>query len=165
MRCPGLRLAASVAALSLVAVAHAQTFPDHPITMIVPFAAGGTSDVIARTVADQMGHALGQTIVIENIGGAGGSIALAKAARAAPDGYTIAIGNAGTNAAAYTIYPDLSFKPESFAPIAMVAKTFGIIALRKDFPAVNMCRSLSPTPKAIPARSISAMPASARRII
>src|ERR1700752_3205020 len=106
--------------------------------MIVPFAAGGTSDVIARTVAEQMTVALGQPVVIENVGGAGGSIALARVARAEGDGYTIAIGNAGTNAAAYTIYPKLTFTPESFVPIAVVAKTFGIIALRKDFPAKNL---------------------------
>ena len=106
--------------------------------MIVPFAAGGTSDVIARTVAEQMTSALGQTVVIENVGGAGGSIALARVARAEADGYTIAIGNAGTNAAAYTIYPKLTFTPDSFVPIAVVAKTFGIIALRKDFPAKNL---------------------------
>jgi tripartite-type tricarboxylate transporter receptor subunit TctC len=118
--------------------AGAQDFPNHPITLIVPFAAGGNSDVIARTVAEQMGRALGQTFVIENVGGAGGSIALARAARAEPDGYTIAIGNAGTSAAAYTIYPKLPFTPDSFAPIAVVAKTFGIIALRKDFPARDM---------------------------
>jgi tripartite-type tricarboxylate transporter receptor subunit TctC len=118
-----------------VTAASAQDFPKHPIIMIVPFAAGGTSDVIARAVADQMGIALGQSIIIENIAGAGGSTALARAARAEPDGYTIAIGNAGTNAATYTIYPKLPFAPDSFVPIAMVAKTFGIIALRKDFPA------------------------------
>ncbi len=106
--------------------------------MVVPFAAGGTSDVIARTVAEQMTVALGQSVVIENVGGAGGSIALARVARAAPDGYTIAIGNAGTNAAAYTIYPKLTFTPDSFVPIAVVAKTFGIIALRKDFPAKTL---------------------------
>src|SRR3954469_2929642 len=121
--------------LSFFTDAHAQTYPNHPITMIVPFAAGGTSDVIARTVAEQMSVALGQTIVIENVAGAGGSTALARAARAEPDGYTIAIGNAGTSAAAYTIYPKLPFTPESFVPIAMVAKTFGIVALRKGFPA------------------------------
>jgi len=138
VNCLTVRLAAAIAAFSFVASAHAQSFPNHPITMIVPFAAGGSSDVIARIVAEQMGHALGQTIIIENIGGAGGSIALAKAARAAPDGYTIAIGNAGTNAASYTIYPDLAFTPDSFAPIGVVAKTFGIIALRKDFPAGNV---------------------------
>jgi tripartite-type tricarboxylate transporter receptor subunit TctC len=132
-----LRLFAAVAAL-FVTTAHAQDFPKHPITMIVPFAAGGTSDVIARAVADQMSAALGQPVVIENVAGAGGSTALARAARAEPDGYTIAIGNAGTSAATYTIYPKLPFTPESFAPIAMVAKTFGIVALRKDFPAKNL---------------------------
>jgi tripartite-type tricarboxylate transporter receptor subunit TctC len=129
---------ALVAALSFVATASAQDFPKHPITMIVPFAAGGTSDVIARTVADQMSAALGQPVVIENVAGAGGSTALARAARADADGYTIAIGNAGTSAAAYTIYPKLPFTPDSFTPIAMVAKTFGIVALRKDFPAKDL---------------------------
>jgi tripartite-type tricarboxylate transporter receptor subunit TctC len=134
-----LATALLAAAFSLVVTAaSAQDFPKHSITMIVPFAAGGTSDVIARAVADQMGIAIGQTIVIENVAGAGGSTALARAARADPDGYTIAIGNAGTSAATYTIYPKLPFTPDSFAPIAMVAKTFGIIALRKDFPAANV---------------------------
>ena len=128
-------LAAVTASLLVVTAAYAQDFPKHPITMIVPFAAGGTSDVIARTVAEQMGKAVGQPIVIENVAGAGGSTALARAARAEPDGYTIAIGNAGTSAAAYTIYPMLPFKPDAFAPIAVVAKTFGIVALRRDFPA------------------------------
>jgi tripartite-type tricarboxylate transporter receptor subunit TctC len=128
---------AAIAAF-IATAAQAQDFPKHPITMIVPFAAGGTSDVIARAVADQMGIALGQSIIIENVAGAGGSTALARAARAEPDGYTIAIGNAGTSAATYTIYPKLPFTPESFVPIAMVAKTFGIIALRKDFPATTV---------------------------
>ncbi|QWG15085.1 tripartite tricarboxylate transporter substrate binding protein BugD [Bradyrhizobium sediminis] len=132
------RLLAVVAVLSFAAAAQAQDYPKRPITMIVPFAAGGTSDVIARTVAEQMGASLGQTIVIENIAGAGGSTALTRAARAEADGYTIAIGNAGTSAASYTIYPKLPFTPDSFAPIAMVAKTFGIVALRKDFPAKDL---------------------------
>jgi tripartite-type tricarboxylate transporter receptor subunit TctC len=129
---------ALVAALVFAASVRADDFPKRPVTMIVPFAAGGTSDVIARTVAEQMSIALGQAVVIENVGGAGGSIALARVARAEADGYTIAIGNAGTNAATYTIYPKLTFTPESFVPIAVVAKTFGIIALRKDFPAKNL---------------------------
>lgn len=118
--------------------ASPQTYPNRPVTMLVPFAAGGNSDVIARTVAEQMTVALGQPVVIENVGGAGGSIALARLARADADGYTIALGNAGTNAAAYTIYPKLTFSPDSFAPIAVVAKTFGVVALRKDFPAKNL---------------------------
>lgn len=132
------RTLALVATLTFVNAAHAQTYPSRPISMIVPFAAGGTSDVIARVVAEQMSAALGQPVVIENVAGAGGSLALARAARAAPDGYTIAIGNAGTSAATYTIYPNLTFTPDSFVPIAMVAKTFGIVVLRKDFPARNM---------------------------
>jgi tripartite-type tricarboxylate transporter receptor subunit TctC len=134
-------LRSALSALTLVmfaAAAQAQDYPKRPVTMIVPFAAGGSSDVIARTVAEQMAAALGQPVVIENVAGAGGSTALARAARAEPDGYTIAIGNAGTSAAAYTIYPKLPFSPESFVPVAMVAKTFGIVALRKDFPAKTL---------------------------
>src|SRR5207253_2330809 len=116
-----LSIGAACALAAFANAAHAQDYPKRPITMIVPFAAGGTSDVIARTVAEQMAVALGQPVVIENVAGAGGSTALARAARAEPDGYTIAIGNAGTSAAAYTIYPKLPFTPESFVPIAVVA--------------------------------------------
>ncbi len=135
--------AAALAAAIFAAGVPTQTraddnYPTRPITMIVPFAAGGTSDVISRAVAEQMGAALGQTIVNENVAGAGGSTALARAARADPDGYTIVMGNAGTNAATYTIYPKLPFTPDAFVPIAMVAKTFGIVALKKDFPANNV---------------------------
>jgi tripartite-type tricarboxylate transporter receptor subunit TctC len=132
------RLSVAVAAALVATCAFAQDYPKRAITMVVPFAAGGTSDVIARTVAEQMGIALGQSVIIENVAGAGGSTALARVSRAEPDGYTIAIGNAGTNAATYTIYQKLPFTPESFVPIAMVAKTFGIVALRKDFPAKDL---------------------------
>ena len=133
------KLAAALAFVALSASsAQAQDYPKRAITMIVPFAAGGTSDVIARAVAEQMAVALGQPVILENVAGAGGSSALARAARAEPDGYTIAIGNAGTSAASYTIYPKLPFTPDSFAPIGMVAKTLGIVALRKDFPAANL---------------------------
>ncbi|MDR6663472.1 tripartite tricarboxylate transporter substrate-binding protein [Tardiphaga sp. 1201_B9_N1_1] len=133
------KLAATLALVLATSVsASADDYPKRPITMIVPFAAGGTSDVIARAVAEQMAVPLGQTIIIENVVGAGGSTALARAARSAPDGYTIAIGNAGTSAATYTIYPKLSFTPDSFASIGMVAKTFGVVALRKDFPADDL---------------------------
>ena len=132
------RAAVALVLMSAAQVAEAQTYPSRPITMIVPFAAGGTSDVIARVVAEQMAVPLGQTIIIENVVGAGGSTALTRAARATPDGYTIAIGNAGTSAATYTIYPKLTFTPESFVSIGMVAKTFGIVALRKDLPAKDL---------------------------
>ncbi len=112
----------------------AQDYPNQPITLIAPFAAGGTSDVIARLIAERMGDALGQRIVVENVAGAGGSIGLVRAARARPDGYVLAIGNVGTNAAAYSIYPDLQYRPDSFAPIGLVAKTMPAIAIKKDFP-------------------------------
>src|SRR5262245_60925901 len=99
-----LRLTGMLCGLSMIVLAPAvaqDSYPTRTITMIVPFAAGGTSDVIARVVAEQMGTVLGQRIVNENVAGAGGATALARVARAEPDGYTIAIGNAGTNAATY----------------------------------------------------------------
>jgi tripartite-type tricarboxylate transporter receptor subunit TctC len=137
-----------LAALGLVlalggAAAAQEAYPSRPITMIVPFAAGGASDVIARIVAEEMGKNLGQRIVHENIGGAGGTTALTRAARAAPDGYTIFIGNSGTNAAAYSIYPDLRYTPQSFAPVGLVARTFSIIAVKKDFPAANLAELIA----------------------
>jgi tripartite-type tricarboxylate transporter receptor subunit TctC len=114
------------------------TYPSRPVTMIVPFAAGGSSDVIARLIADQMSNDLGHRVVIENVTGAGGSVAVARAAKAAPDGYTISIGNSGTNTAVYTLYPDARFTPDDFIPIGLVAKTSPIIAVKKDFPAQNL---------------------------
>ena len=102
--------------------------------MIVPFAAGGTSDVIARLVAEQMSLALGQRVINENMAGAGGSTALTRAALATPDGYTIVIGNSGTNAAAYSIYPDIKYKPDDFAPIGLAAKTLPVIAIKNSLP-------------------------------
>ena len=129
---------ALAATLSLVAGAGAQTaYPSKSIDLIVPFAPGGSSDVIARITADEMGRILGQSIIIENIGGAGGAIALAKAARATPDGYTFVIGNAGTNAAVYWTNSDVQFTPDSFASIGLIAKTSPVIALRNDFPAAT----------------------------
>ena len=130
---------AFVATLSLVAQGRADdAYPSRPVTMIVPFAAGGSSDVIARLIAEQMAAPLGQRIIIENVVGAGGSTALTRAARAAADGYTIAIGNSGTNTAVYTLYPDVKFTADDFMPLGMVAKTSPIIAIKKDHPAKNL---------------------------
>ena len=133
---------AAVTALASTSVC-AQTYPDHPITMIVPFAPGGTSDVIARLVAEQMSLALGQRVVNENMAGAGGSTALTRAARATPDGYTIVIGNSGTNAAAYSIYPDIKYAPDDFAPIGLAAKTIPVIAVKNDFPAKTVAEFIA----------------------
>jgi len=132
-----LAILAITAAMTCGARAQ-EAYPSRAITMIVPFAAGGTSDVIARIVAEEMSRRLGQRIIHENVGGAGGTVALARAARAAPDGYTIFIGNSGTNAAAYAIYPDIRYTPESFTPLGLIAKTNSMIALRPDFPATTL---------------------------
>jgi tripartite-type tricarboxylate transporter receptor subunit TctC len=127
------------ALLALTGIAHAQdVYPSRPITMIVPFAPGGTSDVIARIVSEQMSQIIGQRIVPENIAGAGGSTALTRLSRAAPDGYTIGIGNSGTSAAVYWIHENVTFKPDDFASVGLIAKTAPIIALKKDFPAKTM---------------------------
>lgn len=118
--------------------AEDERYPTRPITLIVPFAAGGASDVIARLAAEGMSQALGQRLINENVPGAGGSTALTRAARAAPDGYTLVIGNAGTNAAAYALYSDLKYTPDAFAPVGLVAKTSPVIAIKKDFPAATL---------------------------
>lgn len=132
---------ATLAILAAVAVLPAQAqdkYPSKPINMLVPFAAGGSSDVIARLVGEEMAQVLGQRIVMENMGGAGGATALTRAARAEPDGYTIVIGNSGTNAASYTIYNDLKYTPADFVPVGLVAKTSPMIALKLDFPAKDL---------------------------
>lgn len=139
-------------AVSAAFPSHAQdNFPNKPITMIVPFAAGGSSDVIARITGEEMGRILGQRIVNENMAGAGGATALSRAAQADPDGYTIVIGNSGTNAASYSIYPDLKYKPGDFKPIGLVAKTSPMLAVKTDFPADNL-RSFVAYAKANPGK-------------
>jgi tripartite-type tricarboxylate transporter receptor subunit TctC len=128
---------AFAAGLTMLVSAQAQ-YPDRPITMLVPFAAGGSSDIIARLVSDEMGQVMGQRIIIENVAGAGGATGFARLAAAAPDGYTIAIGNAGTSAATYATSKDLKFTPDSFTPVGMVAKTLPVIAIKNGFPAQNL---------------------------
>ena len=136
-RCKSLGLLGAAAAflMSAQSLRAQEDYPNRPITLIVPFAAGGTSDVIARLAAEQMGRVLGKSIINENTAGAGGSTALTRAANASPDGYTIAIGNSGTNAASYIIYPDIKYAAGDFVPVGMVAKTLPVIAVKNDFPA------------------------------
>jgi tripartite-type tricarboxylate transporter receptor subunit TctC len=129
-----LHIVLALTVLTLPAEAQ-EGYPARNITMIIPFAAGGSSDVIGRVVGEELGKALGQTIVFENVAGAGGSTGLSRAAAAKPDGYTIAIGNTGTNAAAYTIYPDIKYKPADFVVLGLIARTASVIAVGKDFAA------------------------------
>ncbi len=114
-------------------------YPDRPITMVVPFAAGGPTDVIARVVAEPMSRTLGRQVVIENVSGAGGTTGITRAARAAPDGYTIMMGHMGTHGAAPALYPGLKYDPtKDFAPIGLAAGTPILIVARKDFPAKDL---------------------------
>ena len=95
-------------ALALVSTPAAAQYPNKPITVIVPFAAGGPTDVVTRLVGEHMSRTLGQTLIVENVGGAGGTIGMTRAALAQPDGYTIAVGNIGTQSAAPALYPTSS---------------------------------------------------------
>lgn len=130
----GVFLAAGI----LPAFAQAE-YPARPITLIVPFAAGGPTDVISRIVSDHMTKTLGQQIVIENVVGAGGTTASTRAMRANADGYTIIMGHMGTHAASVALYPKLAYHPSrDFEPIGLAAGTPVLILGRKDFPAKDL---------------------------
>src|SRR5262249_15806392 len=107
-------IAAAVALGFAAGSAAAQTeYPRRQITLIVPFAAGGPTDVVARIAPDHMPRPPGQPVIIENVVGAGGTTASTRAARAAPDGYTIEMGHMGTHAASVALYPNLAYKPDA----------------------------------------------------
>ncbi len=131
--------AAVLAAAAWVANAHAQEFPTRAITLIVPYSAGGGNDAMARVVADTMGTTLGQQIVIENRGGAGGSIATRQVARAAPDGYTLGLGGTGTLAIDPTLYPNVGYDPrKDFAPVGLIATSALIVLINPSIPAKTL---------------------------
>lgn len=130
---------ASTALVALLSPAAAQGYPERPITMIVPFAAGGPTDVVARIVSEHMSRTLGQQVVIENVTGAGGTTGITRGAEAEPDGYTIMMGHMGTHGAAPALYPDLRYDPATdFAPIGLAAGTPIVIVARNDLPADDL---------------------------
>jgi tripartite-type tricarboxylate transporter receptor subunit TctC len=119
--------------------AQAEDYPARTVTIIVPFAAGGPADITGRIVADIFNRHLGQKFVVENVGGAGGTIGTLRAARAAADGYTILSGHLGTNALAPAFYPNLGYDPQKdFEPIGLSAEYPELLVVRKDFPADNL---------------------------
>ncbi len=129
---------AFAAALTLPAPGRA-AYPERPVTLVVPFAAGGPTDVVARIVAEHMSRTLGQQIVVENVAGAGGTTASLRVAQAAPDGYTLEMGHMGTHGAAPAAYPDLKYDPaKDFEPVGLAAGTPILVVARKDFPAKDM---------------------------
>ena len=134
-----LHLAAGAAALPAASrFASAQVYPSRPITIIVPVPPGGVADPIARILADHLTVTLGQPVVVENVTGAGGSIGVARAARAAPDGYTVSIGNWLSHVGASAVYPVQYDVLRDFEPVSLLTNSPILITGRKDFPANNL---------------------------
>ncbi len=133
-----------LAAGLMLSTASLAAYPERPITLMVAFAAGGPTDVIARIVAEDMSKTLGQQIVVENTAGAGGTTATAKAAGAAADGYTLIMGQMGTHAAAPSLYGSLKYNPVTdFTPVGIAGITPILIVAKKDFPANNLAELIA----------------------
>jgi len=139
LRCAFLHLSAGAAVfLAMSGIAGAQSYPTRPITMIVPFAAGGPQDVLGRIVAQRVSEILGQQIVVENIGGAGGTTGSKRVADAQPNGYTMGIGSVGTHAHNQTLYKKPHYDASAdFSPVALIAETPVALITRKDLPPNN----------------------------
>ena len=137
-----VRVVTLVAALLLSAAStlgHAQAWPAKPIKYIVPFAAGGTTDILARTISEKLSVALGQPVIVENKPGAGGGVGAAETAKAAPDGYTIMGGTISTHAINATLYSKLPYDPvKDFIPITLIARVPNMLVINNDIPAKNV---------------------------
>jgi len=135
-----LKLFTAFAAIAMasIASANAQKFPDRSMTMIIPFAAGGPTDVLGRVVAGRMSEVLGQTVVVENVGGAGGMTGSARVANAAPDGYQFVLGTVGTHAQGQTLYKKPLYNAATdFTPVILIAEVPLVLETRKDLPVNN----------------------------
>ena len=127
--------AVALAAFLGTAASAVAAYPERPVTMVGPFAAGGTTDVIARIMADYLSRSLGQQFIVENVTGAGGTVGAARVAKANPDGYTLLMGNLGTQAASVGLYPKLPYDPRTdFEPVINSGATPMVVAAKKDLP-------------------------------
>ena len=135
-----VQLAAGAAALPAVSlVAWGQEYPTRPVTMVVPFAAGGPVDVVGRMLAPRMSELLGRQVIIENVVGAGGMTGAARVAKAAPDGYQLVLGAASTHALNQSLYKNPLYNAATdFAPVGLIAEAPPILITRKDLPASNL---------------------------
>ena len=130
--------------LTLAAAAAADTWPSRPIKYIVPFGAGGSTDTLSRVVAERLQQRLGQPVVIENIGGVGGSIGMARLSRAIPDGYTIGLGNTATHAITPNIQPVEPYDPiTGFTPITLLAEYNNVLVVNAAMPAKDLAEFIA----------------------
>ena len=134
------KIAAALAfGLALTGFAHADDFPSRPMTMVIPFAAGGPTDVLGRIVAQRMGEVLGKAVIVENVGGAGGMTGGKRVAEAKPDGYTMLLGTVGTQAQGQTLYKHPLYDAVTdFTPVALIADVPIALLVRKDLPAKDL---------------------------
>lgn len=131
-----IRLAILIATLLLIATSPASAFPDRPVKIVVPFTAGGAVDVVARILAPKLNDLLGQPVIIENRGGAGGMVGAAFVAKAPADGYTLLVGTVSTHGTNVTIYSNLDYDPvRDFSPIVLVSESPLMMVTRRDLPA------------------------------
>ena len=161
-----LLLAAAMAAWPLSAQhAEAQSFPERPITLVVAFAPGGSTSIVARAVSDKMSEALGQKIIVDNRAGAGGTIGTKAVAGSAPDGYTIALGYTGTLAIGPTLYTNAGYDPrKDFAPIGMIGNAPNSLVVNPTFPAKTVAELIAYA-KTNPEKVTSVRPVSARPVM
>jgi tripartite-type tricarboxylate transporter receptor subunit TctC len=153
-----LHLAGSVATLSVASrIAHAQQFPARPITMVVPYPAGGPADAIARIVGDRMKVSLGEPVVVQNVSGAGGTIGVGRVARAAPDGYTLSIGQLNSHVFSGAVYSTPYDLLRDLAPVALLTTNPLMIVGKRDLPAQNI-KELIAWLKADPDRASEPVP-------
>ena len=132
-------LLVGLAFASLAGVSHAQAWPSKPIRWIVPFAPGGTTDILARTIAEKLTPALGKPVIVENNPGAGGSVGATQTAKAAPDGYTIMGGTISTHAINASLYKQLPYDPvKDFVPITLIARVPNLLVVNPEVPAKNV---------------------------
>jgi tripartite-type tricarboxylate transporter receptor subunit TctC len=136
-RCAGAAAIALVAAFAAAALpAYAQSYPNRPITLVVPFPPGGSTTIIARIIADKLGDALGRPIVVDNRGGAGGSIGARQVAKSTPDGYTLLLAFSGTLAISPSMFPNAGFDPRTdFAPVGMIGMAPSVLVVHPGVPA------------------------------
>jgi tripartite-type tricarboxylate transporter receptor subunit TctC len=132
-------LAAAGIALAHMKIAQADQWPTRPVTMVVPFAAGGPTDVVGRIVAERLSDILGQQVIVENVGGAGGMTGAQRVAQAAPDGYQVLLGTVGTQAYNQTLYKKPLYNANSdFAPVVLIAEQPLVLVVQRDFPADSL---------------------------